>query len=147
MTSTEKNTILAGIDAMIASLTAQRVFIESLPVVDETPPQDPPVYVDPPPPPDLEGPALALVSNAVPYVELEFTTDPVANYVTIVSRLAGASEWEPTNITDAPVSASPCSVSVNRGYAVGAEVEFAASVRATQNNNQSLGPVLAVTIA
>lgn len=43
--------------------------------------------------------------------------------------------------------ASPCSVSVNHGYAVGAEVEFAAFVRATQNNNQSLGPALAVTIA
>lgn len=147
MTSTEKNTILAGIDAMIASLNEQRVFIESLPVVVEAPPQDPPVYIDPPTPPDLDGPAISLVSNASPYVELEFTADPAANHVTIVSRLAGSSEWTPTNITDSPVFGSSCSVSVNHGYAVGDAVEFAASVRATLNNNQPLGPTLTVTIA
>jgi hypothetical protein len=48
---------------------------------------------------------------------------------------------------DPPVSSSPCSVSVNHGYAVGDEVDFAASVRATLNNNQPLGPALTVTIA
>lgn len=147
MTYTERSTLLTGIDSMIGTLVNQRAFVESLAVVDEAQPQDPPVYIDPPAPPDLEGPALALLSNAAPYVELEFIHDPVANHVTIVSRLAGASGWEPTNITDSPVSASPCSVSVNHGYAVGDEVEFAASVRATLNNNQTLGPSLAVTIA
>jgi len=147
MTSIERNTLLTGIDSMIASLVVQRAFIESLAVVDEAPPQDPPVYIDPPTPPDLDGPAISLVSNASPYVELEFTADPAANHVTIVSRLVGSSEWTPTNITDSPVSSAPCSVSVNHGYAVGDEVEFAASVRVTLNNYQTLGPVLAVIIA
>lgn len=148
MTPTEKSILLAGIDSMIGTLVNQRAFVESLPVIDETPPQDPPVYVDPPTPPDFEGPAVSLVSNASPYVELEFTADPSANHVTIVSRLVGSFEWTPTNITDSPVFGSTCSVSVNHGYAVGDAVEFAASARATlNNNNQPLGPTLTVTIA
>lgn len=146
MTSAEQAEQLAAIDVQIANLTQQREAIASAPV-DDTPPAEPPVISDPAPALDVDGPELSLVGNASNYVDLQFTPAPGVNYVSVVTRRLGDAEWMATNITDSPVSVSPCSVSINHGYAVGEVVEFAAGQRVTQSNNQSTGPVIAVTIA